>query len=294
MSVATLRYDPPIGGTASLAGGRLERGHGLAEIEVGRRGVVSSLTHLYQRAPCRVLFPRPEAGDPLTAVLLTISGGLAGGDTVTIRATVQRGAALLLTAQAAEKIYRSTGPAMQVDAAFSVAEGAWLEWLPQETILFDGAHFARRLRADLAETGRLLAAETLVFGRAAHGERLIRGSLYEGWRVRIGGRLAWADALRLDGDIASTLGTTAGFDGAAALATAIYAGPDAADLLPAARSLAEEGASRGAASLVGRVLVARFLGSSARAVRHDLARYIAGLRSAAAGLPARLPRVWLC
>jgi urease accessory protein len=294
MSVATLRYEEAAGDAVPHAVTQLQRGHGQAEIAVARRGAQSALTHLYQRPPCRILFPRPENDDPLTAVLLTTSGGLAGGDTIRIAATAEGGASLLLTSQAAEKVYRSTGATTDVEVSLTVAQGAWLEWLPQEAILFDGARLHRRLAAGVAEGGRLLAAETLVFGRAAHGERLAGGLLQEAWRVRVGGRLAWADALRLDGDIAATLSAAATFAGAGALATAIYVGPDAADLLPTARSLAEEGASRGGASLAGAVLVARFLGAEARTVRRDLARFVAGMRHAAIGLPPRVPRAWLC
>lgn len=294
MSVAILRYDAPAADRDPRTRPRLQRGHGRAELAVGRRGTGSSLTHLYQRTPCRVLFPRPEADDPLTAVLVTTSGGLADGDTVSIEATAQLGAALLLTGQAAEKIYRSTGDVTEVAVSLGVADGAWLEWLPQETILFDGSRLSRRMAADVAGTGRLLAAETLVFGRSAHGERLASGLLHESWRIRADGRLAWADALRLDGDIARTLDGKAGFGGAAALATAVYVGPDAADLVPTARALAEDASCRGGATLVGGVLVARFLGGDARAVRLDLARFVGGMRHAAIGLPKRVPRAWLC
>jgi urease accessory protein len=294
MSVATLRYDAPAADPDPRASPALQRGHGRAELAVGRRGAGSALTHLYQRTPCRILFPRPEADDPLTAVLVTTSGGLAGGDTVSVAATAQQGSALLVTGQAAEKIYRSTGAVTEVAVSLGVADGAWLEWLPQETILFEGSRLARRMAADVAGTGRLLAAETLVFGRSAHGERLASGLLHEAWRVTAGGRLAWADALRLDGDIAQTLDSRTGFAGAVALATAVYVGPDAAELMPTARALAEEGSSRGGATLVGRVLVARFLGVDARAVRLDLAGFVGGMRHAAIGLPKRVPRAWLC
>jgi urease accessory protein len=294
MSVAISRYEAPVGDAQAPASPRLERGHGRAEISVGRRGAQAALTHLYQRTPCRILFPRADADDPLTAVLLTTSGGLAGGDTLAIEATAQLGAALLVTSQAAEKVYRSTGDTTEVGVRLQVADGAWLEWLPQEAILFEGSRLARRLDADVAQTGRLLAAETLVFGRAAHGERLASGFLHEAWRIRAGGRLAWADALRLDGDITASLDATAGFGGAGALATGVYVGPDAAALLATARALAEDAPCRGGATLVGGVLVARFLDVEARLVRQGLAGFVAGMRFAAIGLPRRVPRAWLC
>ena len=129
--------------------------------------------------------------------------------------------------------------------SLAAGDGAWLEWLPQETILFDGARLVRRIAADLAPGARLLAAETLVFGRAARGERFTRGLLHEGWRLSRGGPLVWADALRLEDDVARRLASPAGFGGALALATALYVGEDAAALLPAARALAEAGEGGG-------------------------------------------------
>jgi urease accessory protein len=115
---------------------------------------------------------------------------------------------------------------------------------------------------------------------------LRRGRLYDGWRIRREGRLVWADALALEGDIAARLDGPYAFGGAEALATAIYVGADAESLLPQARELAD-----GAASLVNGVLVARLFGAPARQIRARLIDYLSGLR-AAAGLPARLPRVW--
>jgi urease accessory protein len=284
MSAATSRYEAPE--TTPSSPPRLERGDGVAEIVFSARG----LAHLYQRTPCRVLFPRPEPGDLPVAALLTTSGGLAGGDRLSLAVRLEEGARAVVTTAAAEKVYRSLGPDAVASVTLAAGDGAWLEWLPQETILFDGARFVRRIAAELAPGARLLAAETLVFGRAARGERFTRGLLHESWRLCRGGRLAWADALRLEGDVACQLAAPAAFDGARALATAVYLGEDAAALLEPARALAEAG--EGAASLVNGVLLARFLAADAQVVRQALARYVAGLRREAGGLPPALPRLW--
>jgi urease accessory protein len=280
MSAATSRCEAP------EQHPRLQRGDGAAEIAFAPQG----LARLYQRTPCRVLFPRPEPGDLPVAALLTTSGGLAGGDRLSLAVTLEPGARAVVTTAAAEKVYRSLGPDAAVTVSLAAADGTWLEWLPQETILFDGARLKRRVDVDLAPDARLLAAETLVFGRAARGERFTRGLLHESWRLRRGGALVWADALRLDGDVARLLAAPAAFGGALALATAVYVGADAAALLAAARELAEAG--DGAATLVNGVLVARFLAPRPEVVRRGLARYVAGLRHAACGLPPALPRLW--
>ena len=292
MSVATLRYDAPRPVAGEAAPGELQRGRGVAEIGFVRSGRVTALARLYQRAPCRVLFPHAEAGEPMLAALLTTSGGLAGGDAIHIGVTADAGASCTIVSQAAEKIYRSLGPDAVVATTLVVEHGAYLEWLPQETILFDGARLKRRLTATLAPEGRLLACEMLAFGRAARGERLTNGRWFDAWEIRRGGTLAWSDAITLEDDIDATITSPFAFAGAAALATALYAGADAEHHIATARNLAENGASRGGASLIGGVLVARFLGGSAQAVRADLARYLCGMRQAVAGLPARLPRLW--
>lgn len=292
MSVATLRYEGKRKLSSQPQEAALQRGRGVAEITFARRGTGTTLAHLFQRTPCRVLFPQTEAGDPPLAVLLTTSGGLTGGDEIRLAIAARAGAAATVTSQAAEKLYRSLGPLTRIEVELAVGAGAALEYLPQETILFDGARLNRRMRIEIDATGRLLACEMLVFGRIAHDEKLTRGKVYEGWQVRRDGKLLWVDALALEGDIAAQLAGPFTFAGATALATALYVGPDATSLVPLARELAEAGRSRGGASLIGGVLVARFLGAQASEVRADLGAYLAAMRAAALGLPPRLPRVW--
>jgi urease accessory protein len=295
MSVVTLRSERQRAVPATAhASPAFERCDGASEIRFSRKDGLTALSHLFQRAPCRVLFPNAPADDLPLAALLTTSGGLAGGDRVRISVAVERGAQAVVTTQAAEKIYRSLGPDTRVDVALSVAADAWLEWIPQETILFDRARLSRRTTVEIESGGRLLAAEMLVFGRAARGERLSAGLLHDRWTVREAGRLRWVDAIRLLGDVASQLDAPAGFDGAAAVATAIYVGGNAASLLPLARALALDSDSRAGATVIDGILLARFIARDARILRADLADYLAHLRRAAADLPARVPRLWQC
>ena len=131
-------------------------------------------------------------------MLLTTSGGIAGGDRLRIAVSVEAGAAALLTSQAAEKIYRSLGPEARCAVSLQIGDGAWLEWLPQETILFQAARFSRSIEAKLSATGRLLASEIVVFGRLARGERFSSGRLQDRWRLHRGGGLIWTDAVCLE------------------------------------------------------------------------------------------------
>jgi urease accessory protein len=289
MSAASLRSEAPHPGILPCPPPSLQRGRGTAELAFVRRGDATVLAHLYQSAPCRVLFPRPETGDLPVAVLLTTSGGLAGGDTLRLQVELRDGAAVTVTSQAAEKIYRSLGPESRIDSSLTVAGGAWLDWLPQETILFDGARLRRRMSADIAPTGRLLACEMVVFGRRARGERYTHGLLHDAWRIRRGGKLVWADALHLEGDAGGELSSAMGFGDPGAFATLLYVGADAGDFLPLLREAVE--ADGGGASLVNGVLLVRFLAPRAEAVRAALTRCLGRVRCLA-GWSERLPRVW--
>ena len=269
--------------------------HGTAHLAFANSDGATRQGRTFVRDPLRVLFPRRPEGDLLTAVLVTTSGGLVGGDRLDTEVAVGPDGAVLVTSQAAEKIYRSAGPDCHCDVTLQVAAGAWLEWLPQETILFDGARLRRRIGASVAPGGRLLAGEILVLGRAAMGERLTRGLVRDAWEVVRNGRLTWCDALHLDGDIAAQIDAVAGFDGAVALATLVYAGADAPQRLALARDLLgpPTGPSlRAGFTLVGGVMVGRWLSRDAAALRQSYAGFWAGFRHAAAGLPARLPALW--
>lgn len=287
MSVAISQYDRAAPLLDAVPLPALERGDGAAEIVFAQSG----LARLYQRTPCRVLFPTPEPNDIPVAALLTTSGGLAGGDRLSIAAAAGEGARAAVATAAAEKVYRSQGADTRVAVSLRAERGAWLEWLPQESILFDGARLRRSLTLEVAPSARLLAAEMFVLGRIARGERFARGFLRETWRVHRGGVLVWADALRLADDVAAVQARAGAFAGAAAFATALYVGEDAASLLGTARDLAASDTCRGGATVVNGVLLARFLGTAV-GVRRAVMGYVAGLRQKAAGLPPRLPRLW--
>jgi urease accessory protein len=256
----------------------------------------SVLTDLYQRAPCRVLFPTTEADDPVQAVLLTTSGGLTGGDRTRVGIDVGSDAQATVTTQAAERIYRALPRAgdaiVQID--MRVDEGAWSEWLAQETIVFEGSRLRRLFTADIAPTGRLLAVESLVFGRTAMGEHFNTGLLHDAWRISRHGKLLWTDALHLEGNVRELRGTPFGFGTSVACATVLYVGADAAQHLSTARQLLEHSKLPcGATSLDG-ILLARIMADDAVALRTTVMELIGGIRHAAASLPARLPQVWHC
>jgi urease accessory protein len=270
---------------------------GVAEIGFIRRDGATRLAHLYQHDPLRVLFPTPEPGDVPLAVLLTTSGGLVAGDRLTISVQAEENAAAQVTAAAAEKIYRSTGATTSIMQHLSVGEGAWLEYLPPETILFDGAQLRRQTIVELGPRAGFLGGGIPVFGRQAHGERLTHGLVNERWEVSRDGALVWGDALHLDGDVTSILADPACFASAAACATMILAPPDGEPrgFIDAARAVQARLATAGlqaGVTAVGGLLIARWLGRDALALRRAYADLACHLRQAAMGLPPRLPRLW--
>jgi len=250
------------------------------------------LAQLWHHDPMRVLMPAPVDDCVPHAVLLNTAGGLVAGDRLDIAVRLDADAGALVTGQAAEKVYRSDGPAVTIETALSVASGAALEWMPQETILFEGSRLHRRLRIDLEPGARCLAGEMLVFGRRAHGERIRSAELRERWEIRVAGRLVWADALGLDPAHAETrLAAPFGFAGAAAAATLVYAGPDAARLhAPVVEAIA--GLPGIAATCLGDLLLIRGLFPEAQSLRGSLAGAWRVLRARALGRPAVLPRLW--
>ncbi len=268
--------------------------HGVAEVSFADHGGRTRLDHLYHRDPARILFPAPAAGDITGAAVVTTSGGLVGGDRLEVRAVTGRNARALVMAQAAEKVYRSLGDDSEVRISLDAAEGSWLEWLPQETILFDGSRLDRKTVVTVSPGARVLAGDILVFGRIARGETLTHGTIRDAWEVRRGERLVWADTLHVDGDIESALVDPARFDGATAYATAVYAADDPAAHLDTARALlAREGDDvRAGATIVNELLVASWLGQDAHRLRQAFGRFWSGFRHIAGGLPEALPRLW--
>jgi urease accessory protein len=246
---------------------------------VTRRGV------LHESGSLRVRFPSPE-GEGLSAVFVNTAGGVAGGDRFDIEISAGKGTRLTLTTAAAEKVYRATDHAAELNIALKVADGAHLSWLPQETILFDRARMSRRIDIDLAVAASLLLCEIAVFGRAAMGERMEQGAFVDRWRVRRGGKLVLAETVRLEGDIGAKLSQAAVANGGIAIGTALIVPGDEA-LVERVREIASSFGGEAAISAWNGFAMARFCAQDAARLRADM---MAVLGRAS---PAPLPRLWL-
>jgi len=260
------------------------RSVGGLSVVAAARGGVSALSDLRQSGALKALFPTPR-GAGVTAVCINTGGGIAGGDRFEISATARADARLTLTTQAAERVYRAAAAVPgRVTTRLTVERGATLHWLPQETILFDGARLRRRLRIEMAEDARLLMVEPVAFGRHARGE-VLRGGAFED-RVAIdrAGAPLYRDATRLSGDIAGHLARPAIASGAGAMALVVLAEPEAERHLTAARTVLPAGA--GASSPAPGLLVARLLAGDSFDLRRALIPLLERLSGAA------LPPVW--
>jgi len=246
---------------------------------VTRRGEV------HESGSLRVRFPSPE-GEGLSAVLVNTAGGVAGGDRFDIEIAAHEGARLTLTTAAAEKVYRAAGQAAELNIALKADEGAHLAWLPQETILFDRAKMSRRIEMDLAEGASLLLCEIVVFGRSAMGERMEQGAFVDRWRLRRGGRLIFAETVRLEGDIGKKLGQPAIANGGVAVGTALIVPGDEA-LVERVREAASSFGGEAAISAWNGFAMARFCAQDAARLRADMMAVL----GRASSVP--LPRLWL-
>ena len=261
------------------------RARGSVTFDVHRVEGVTRRRHLHESGSLRVRFPSPEA-EGLSAVFVNTAGGVAGGDRFDIEIATGEGSRLAVTTAAAEKVYRAAGPAAQLNIALKLAAGSHLAWLPQETILFDRARVARRIDIDLAESASLLLCEIVVFGRAAMGERMQRGEFVDRWRMRRGGRLVFAETVRLDGEIGEKLARPAVANGGVAIGTALIVPGDEA-LVERIRELSKSFGGEVGISCWNGFAMARFCAQDAARLRADMMAVL-GRASGSA-----LPRLWL-
>ncbi|MBN9308655.1 urease accessory protein UreD [Devosia sp.] len=261
---------------------RLQRARGCGNIAAAVREGKTRLTTLFQDGCAKIRLPHTHDRS-LQAVLINTAGGLTGGDEVAWRVHAAAGANLVLTTQGCERVYRSLGDDARVRTRIEVGAGAQLDWLPQETILFDGARLDRTLEVDLAPDASFLAVEAILLGREAMGETARNAHLRDSWRIHRAGRLIHAEATRLGAQAEERDGLSL-LAGANAFATLLYVGADAEWRLDRVRPLLS-GAS--GASVIGERLVIRAMAPSGLALRRIITPIIAQLSGAGA-----LPRLW--
>lgn len=273
--------------THVIAHPKMQRARGTGRVVTYLRGASTCLDQLYQDGCAKIRLPRTHS-DALEAILINTAGGLTGGDILEWGAEVAADGQMILTTQACERSYRSTGATAEVTTRLKVGRNAHLDWLPQETILFAGSRLARILEIDLDDGATLTAIEAVLLGRDAMGEEARDAVFTDDWRIRRNGRLVHAEATRLDGrdrerDALSLL------DGARAIATIVHLAADAdraAQRLAHIRAALPPSANI-AASQIGERVVVRASAPSGLALRRLIVPILIDLTGA-----GNLPRLW--
>jgi urease accessory protein len=278
--------------TASDKG--LQRAEGVGRIVLSGSVKGTRVVDIFQRAPIRILFPRVGGNAPEEAVFVNTAGGIAGRDRLEFSVTALANASIAVTSQAAEKVYRALNEPARIATKLKACAGARLAWLPQETIIFNRARLGRETAIDLQSGAELLALESLVLGRAAHGEEVVGGYLCDSWRVRKDDRLIWADSFRATEETFPHLHRKALLSNCRALATLIYFGPHVDARLEFLRDIAPSPECRCAATSVSGIIVVRF----AAMVFSDLKRSLRSLLQQFSGElgagPFCVPKMWSC
>lgn len=264
--------------------GAAQRARGRVEASFRRSGDTTRVVDLHQSGSAKLRLPHTHA-QHAEAILINTAGGLTGGDQFATALRVGAGSEVVVTTQACERAYRATEDTARIETEIAVAEGGRLDWLPQETILFDRSALARTYQVDLDQGASFLAVEAVIFGRSAMGEVVRTGSLHDRWRIRRGGRLIYADDVRFDGEIDLLASWPATLGGAVAMATIVLVAEDCERYLDGLRETFGEA---GGASVFEGHLIARVTASGSYGLRRLLIPALGMLRAGRA-----MPRAWL-
>lgn len=266
---------------------KLQRAQGAVRLSFKRSGDRSRIDDLFQQGCLKARLPRIAAKEP-EAVLVNTSGGLTDSDQLSIEANWQAGTSAVVTTQACERIYKSRAEPARIETRLNVGANASAYWLPQETILFDSGQLDRRTCVSLTASSRLLACETVIFGRPAMGEEVRSGLLRDCWRIERDGKLLFADRLGFSGDPVAQLNRAAIGRSARALASIIVCVPDSSSLCDKIRPLLDHPDITAGCSDLGGVVLTRILAPSGYKLRATLIPLLERLRG------GDLPRVWTC
>lgn len=268
---------------------------GRLALDFERQGARTAVSRREAAAPLAFQRPfYPEGPDVCHGVILHPPGGLADGDQLDVEATIASAAHALVTTTAAAKIYRCPWRDAVQRTQLRVEAGGFVEWLPQETIVFDGARYRQSTEVELAPDAHVILWDITRFGRSARGERFLTGD----WRSYISvyrdGRPMWVDRQRIEGGGAALSGGY-GLGGRPVSATLVWLGRAATPgLVAEARRLWDSLSSEGevGVSRLDSGLICRYLGPSTWTARHWFASVWNHLRRELLGRPACPPRIW--
>lgn len=261
------------------------------------RTVISQRQHF---GPLVVQKPFYPEGPVCHVYIIHPPGGIVGGDLLAIKTTVNSSAHALITTPAANKFYRSAAAEAQLTQDLTVANNAYLEWLPQETILFNGSMASTNTTVTLHEDSRFIGWEITCLGRPASGESFRDGYYRQHFNLNFKHtnneqQPLFIERALLRGDDA-LLTATWGLKQRPVTAT-MLAYPADNNTLQLARSAIEDNSSDNAqrlcsATLIDNVLVCRYLGYQAEDAKAVFTNIWNQIRPAILQRKACVPRIW--
>jgi urease accessory protein len=272
----------------------LQRSEGLARLVLTGSARGTRIVDLFERCPIRIMFPGIRGAPVEEAVVVNTAGGIAGGDRLESSVTVLGNASVAVTSQAAERVYRALSEPALIDTRLKLCQATKLAWLPQETIVYNGARMRRNTEVEISAGAELLALEWLVLGRAAHGEEIVGGQIIDGWQVKLDARLIWADRFRATDDVFPRLRSPALLAGFKAIGTLIYFGPDAEAWVQFMRALAPQLPCHCATTMVSGLVIARLAARDAAELKAGLREILLNFDRTRAQGPFRVPKMWSC
>lgn len=234
----------------------------------------------------------PEGRSICHVILLHPPGGVAGGDQLRVDVDVGADAHALLTTPGAGKWYKTNGAEATQHLDFELQENAILEWLPQESIVYDAAQPAWYTSVNLAETASYAGWEITCLGRQACGEKFGTGHLQQSLKISRSSRLIWGEHADLSGSD-DLMDSPVGLCGCPVYATfVVAAGETSQQVLESCRAVLPSDEGRVGVTALPEIFVGRYLGHSAQAARHYFEALWAVLRPHYAGVAAQRPRIW--
>lgn len=176
--------------------------HGRLDILYSHNQGKTKVKRVFTQAPLKIQRPfYPEGDQVCHSIILHTAGGIVGGDRLTQQLRLQPHSHVLTTTPAATKVYRSNGQVAKQEIAIYLEPETVLEWLPQETIVFDGAIYEQELRVELGQDAVWLGWDITRFGRSSRGERFCQGEWRNYTEVWQQGQPLWCDRQWLPGNI---------------------------------------------------------------------------------------------
>jgi len=263
---------------------KYQRANGRVEIAFVSKKNAFSLAHLYQSGCLKALMPKNYSHVP-EVVLINTAGGITGGDRLCICVELREKVQATVTTQTAERIYKASHDLGKIEVQLDLKQASSLDWVPQETILFDKSAVKREITVNMQKASKLFMVESIILGRSAMGETLTNNLFVDHWRILQENKLVYTESLKLSN--ASELSGLATLGENKALATLLYVAPNAEEKVQHMRALLEQCDLVSAASAWDGKLVTRLITDSPQRLRAALIFIISEFRK------KQLPRVWL-